>query len=150
MTTTEFVAAMNAKAKSWGLTETTFVDVHGLDPKNVSSTSDIAIIASHAFHDYPLLKKASLTTVYNFRTVNTKIAHSIATTDKLLLSPGKLTITGNKTGYLDEAKYTYALRVANKQGAQIIVVVFGEPTSALRFSDAAKLASWSLTAFSWK
>lgn len=145
----DFVAKMNAKAASWGLHDTTFVDVNGLNPLNISSSSDMAVISGHAFHDYPLLKKASLTTVYNFRTINTKIAHSIKTTDKLLLTPGMLNITGNKTGYLDEAKYTYTLRVQNAQGAHVVVVVYGEPTSAARFSDAAKLATWALGAFTW-
>ncbi len=149
MTTAEFLTAMNAKAASWGLTNTTYVDVHGLNPENTSTANDLAVIAAHAFHDYPIIRKATTVTSYAFVTKNTKIRHTIKSTDKLLLNPGTLTITGGKTGYLDEARYTYALRAKNSQGAQVIVIMLNSPTTSQRFSDSAKLATWAWNAFTW-
>lgn len=149
LTTDQFVARMNAKAKSWGMTGTAFVDTSGLNPSNVSTARDMAILAGHAFHDYPQIRAASLTTKYVFTTRNTKQIHVIKSTDKLLLSAGDLNISGGKTGFLDEAKYTYILRTTNAQGAQVITVVLGAPTSTSRFQDAAKLAQWAWKTYRW-
>ncbi len=146
----EFIARMNAKVASWGLTQTHFVDVNGLDPGNVSTANDMAVIASHAFHDYPQLKASSLAKSYTFTTRNTKQTHTIKSTDKLLLSGlGAVKITGGKTGYLDEAKYTYVLRTANAQGAEVITVVLGAPSSVERFQSAAVLAQWAWQVYQW-
>ncbi len=150
MTRPQFVAAMNAKATVLGMTSTHFVDVNGLDPNNVSSAADVAIMAGHAFHDYPTLRKAAVATSYVFTTINTKVKHTLLTTDKNLLKSGSLVITGGKTGFLNEAQYTYAMRVKNTQGAQVIVVILGSPTTTQRFADAVKLANWSWNTYSWK
>lgn len=150
MTNAKFIAAMNAKAKAWGLQQTIFVDVSGLDPRNVSSAADLAIIANHAFHDYPVLRAATVTPVYRFTTTNTKKTHTIKTTDKLLSAVTKLNITGGKTGFLDEAQYTYLLRTKNSQGAHVIVVLLGSPTAKQRFNDAAALAAWAWKAYRWQ
>ena len=149
-TNAAFVAAMNAKANSWGLKNTHFADVSGLDPNNTSSAADMAIIANHAFHDYALIRKSSVALSYTFTTKNTKVKHTIKSTDKLLTQKNNLTITGGKTGYLDEALYTYVGRVKNSQGAQVIVTVLGSSSSATRFAESAALASWALANFTWK
>jgi len=149
MTRAQFISAMNVKAQALGLTGTSFADTSGLDPKNVSTAADMAIIANHAFHNYPLLRKASTVTVYTFKTKNTKISHTIKTTDKLLTQKNGLTITGGKTGFLDEAKYTYVLRVKNAKGAQVVVALLGSSTSTTRFNEAANLASWAWKNFTW-
>ena len=149
LTNPQFLAAMNAKVATWGLASTTFTDVSGLDPLNTSSAADMAVIASHAFHDYPLLRQASTVSAYTFFTRNTKISHTIKTTDKLLGAKNGLTITGGKTGFLDEAKYTYVLRVKNTKGAQVVVSLLGSSTSTTRFNEAASLATWALANYSW-
>ena len=43
-----FVAAMNEKARSLGMTRTRFDDATGLSPKNVSTASDLALLVSAA------------------------------------------------------------------------------------------------------
>lgn len=149
MSTSQFVDKMNEKVASWGLANTHFTGVSGLNVDNVSTASDMAIIAAHAFHDYPLIKHATLQRAYSFTTRNTKRAHTIKSTDTLLLKGSSLAISGAKTGYLDEAQYTYVLRTTNSQGAQVISVVLGSPTSTLRFTDAALLAHWAWDHYSW-
>ncbi len=146
---TQFLAAMNAKAAAWGLTDTKFTDFNGLDPNNVSSAADMAVIANHAFHDYALIRQASTMATYTFTTKNTKIKHTIKTTDKLLGQNNGLTVTGGKTGFIDEALYTYVLRTKNNQGAQVIVALLGSPTSSQRFADAAKLSTWAWSSYRW-
>ncbi|MBI3573014.1 MAG: serine hydrolase [Candidatus Kerfeldbacteria bacterium] len=146
----EFIRQMNTKVAGWGLTHTSFRDVSGLDASNVSSAGDLAIIASHAFHDYPMIRQATTMAAYTFHTVNTKQSHTIKNTDKLILhgAPG-LTITGGKTGYLDEALYTYVLRTKNSQGAQVVTVVLADPSSTSRFQDAVNLSSWAWASYRW-
>ena len=149
LTRAQFLAAMNAKAANFGATHTKFVDLNGLDPNNVSTAEDIAVIANHAFHDYALIRKATVTKTYTFATANTKVKHTIKTTDKLLGQDSGLTITGGKTGFIDEAQYTYVLRTKNNQGAQVIVTLLGSPTSSQRFADAAKLSTWAWSSYRW-
>ncbi|MFA6918802.1 MAG: serine hydrolase, partial [Patescibacteria group bacterium] len=45
----EFVVAMNKKAKELGLKKTKFYEMTGLDPNNVSTPQDMALIANSAF-----------------------------------------------------------------------------------------------------
>lgn len=152
MTRAAFVAAMNAKAASLGLKGTKYVEVTGLDARNVSTAAEMAIIAAHAFHDYPLIRQATTMPKYTFTTRNTKIYHQILATDKILtantLTPS-LTITGAKTGFIDEAMYTYVLRTKNSQGAQVIAVVLGAPTAAARYQSAIALTNWAFSAWQW-
>lgn len=149
LTRAAFVAKMNAKAQAWGLSKTKFVDVNGLNPGNVSTAADYAVLANRVFHEYAVVRTASAKTAYTFKTVG-GVKHTIKTTDKLITQAGNpLTITGAKTGFIDESRYTYALRTKHANGAQVVVVVLSEPTSAVRFADAATLASWAMSAFTW-
>jgi D-alanyl-D-alanine carboxypeptidase len=149
----DFVARMNLKAQEWGMTNTKFVDVHGLDPANVSSARDIATLTAKALHDYEPIRFVSVKRDYTFKTLNTNVSHNLKTTDKILGSGmlhNSLIITGGKTGFLDESKYTYALRTAHKTtGAQVIVVLLGSSTSAGRFKDAAAITNWAFQNFTW-
>ena len=58
-----FVAAMNAKAKMLGLTETRFADATGLTPENVSSARDLVKMVNAA-HQYPLIREFSTSEEY--------------------------------------------------------------------------------------
>ena len=55
-----FVAAMNAKAKSLGMTDTHF-EPTGLTSQNVSSARDLVKMVNAAYQ-YPLIRKFSTTT----------------------------------------------------------------------------------------
>lgn len=149
----EFVARMNAKARAWGLGKTRFVDVHGLDPANVSTAREAAIMAGQILHEYEPVRFVTVRREYSFRTINTGVAHRLVTTDKILgagLVDTTMRFTGGKTGYLDEAKYTYVTRAADKiTGAQVIVALMRSESSAARFNDAASMLNWAFRNHQW-
>lgn len=149
LTRQAFIDHMNAKAASWGLIHTRFVDVHGLGDGNMSTSREYAVLASHAFHEYPIIRALSTKTSYRFTTRNTKIVHTIKTTDKLLTQKRSFRMTGSKTGFTDEALYTYAVRAKTPAGGQVLTVVFGAPTSSARFQGGAALTTWALDTFQW-
>ena len=84
----KFVAKMNKNAKALGMTNTTFVDVHGVNKKSSSSTEDLLDLAPAA------MKSAAFRKIV--RTKNAKIPlHSLTNTNKLL---GANKVIGIKTG----------------------------------------------------
>lgn len=142
----EFVNKMNEKATQLGLKQTNYVGVTGLDPENQSIVSDIARLASYAFQN-TLIKEALLTKEYNFETIGSKIKHHIKNTNDLLFDPS-VNLAGAKTGYLDEAGYTYVSEI-EKNGHKIIIVLFRSESSQARFQEAKSLAHWIYNSYRW-
>lgn len=137
----EFIKKMNETVKNWGATSTSFVEPTGLSPQNVSSPFDYAIITREIFKN-PLLQKISTTPKYSFTTINTKKAHTIKNTDKLLTS-SNYPIIGSKTGYLNEAGNCLMTRIKTAQG-NLIVVNFGSTSSSSSFADNEQLIKYGL------
>ena len=155
LTTSQFVDQMNAKATALGLTQTHFVDPTGLDPANVSTATDVAKMAAFALHNYEPIRYATTRQSYSFTTINTQNVHTVLLRHSHPVNASSLplfglTITGGKTGYLDESLMTYALRVKNSQGAQVVVVVLGSPSYAQRINDVVALLDWSFGHHVWK
>lgn len=122
----DFIAKMNSTVKAWGAKNTKFVEPSGLSPDNVSSASDYVIITKEALKDINL-QKIDTTKTYSFKTINTKISHTLKNTSKLMQT-SDYSITASKTGFLNEAGYCLMSRV--KIGARnLIVVVFGAKSS---------------------
>jgi len=136
-----FIKKMNDIVKGWGATSTYFVEPTGLSPQNVSSPFDYAIMTKEIFKN-PLIQKISTTAKYSFTTINTKKAHTIKNTDKLLTS-SQYPIIGSKTGYLNEAGNCLMTRVKTAQG-NLIVVNFGSTSSANSFADNEQLIKYGL------
>jgi D-alanyl-D-alanine endopeptidase (penicillin-binding protein 7) len=137
----DFIEKMNKIVKSWGATSTHFVEPTGLSPQNVSSPFDYAIIAKEIFKN-PLIQKISTTPKYSFTTINTKKAHTVKNTDKLLFS-SQYPIIGSKTGYLNEAGNCLMTRIKTAQG-NLIVVNFGSKSNANSFADNEQLIKYGL------
>jgi len=138
----EFILKMNQAAALWGATATHFIEPTGLSPENVSSALDYAIITKEVYTN-PIIQKASVMHQYKFATINTKKAHTITNTDKLL-QVSDLKITGSKTGYLDEAKYCLMARAKNSSGKQIIAVTMGAGTRQSSFDETEQLLKYAL------
>lgn len=143
----EFIKTMNQQVKTWGATSTIFSDPTGLDPKNVSSPYDYAIITKEVFLN-PLIKKISVTNKYKFSTINTKKPHSISNTNSLLRAQ-IYPIVGSKTGYLDEAGYCLMTRVKTVND-NLIIVNFGSTSSATNLFDNEQLIRYGLKQLSVK
>lgn len=138
----EFIKTMNSEAAAWGALSTKFVEPTGLSPENVSSALDYAIMSKEIYAN-PIMQKASTMYKYKFSTLNTKKAHAITNTDKLL-EVSSLYITGSKTGYLDEAKYCLMARAEAGAGKSVIAVTLGADDRQTSFDETEELLKYGL------
>jgi peptidoglycan hydrolase-like protein with peptidoglycan-binding domain len=93
-----------------------------------------------------------VTPVYSFVTRSPVISKNIKNTNDLLFSDPDLVVTAGKTGYLNESRYNYTVRLHPKAdpSKELIVVVFGAPTREDSVAAAVKMARWALDACEWK
>ncbi|MFA5886732.1 MAG: RlpA-like double-psi beta-barrel domain-containing protein [Patescibacteria group bacterium] len=138
---TKFIGRMNEIVKTWGASNTKFIEPTGLSADNVSSPLDYAIITRELFSN-PILQKASITKRYTFKTANTKQTHTVVNTNQLL-SLNKYPIVGSKTGYLEEAGHCLMTRVESPQG-NLIAINFGSKSKEAGFSDNEQLIRYGL------
>ena len=136
-----FVRDMNAKAKDFKLDHTHFTDPTGLDPENVSSVKDLAVMARYAF-SFPEIKKATTQTNHEMRSVAFDEYHNVRSTNNMLKS-GDFNISGSKTGYLDEAGYCLITQIRNDAGRELISVIVGATSHHQRFYETQALLKWS-------
>lgn len=139
-----FVEAMNAKAAKLRLTTMRFVDPTGLEPENVATARDLAMMARAAF-SYAKIREATTRPNHEMRTVNTDIYHNLRSTNLLL--NGDLDITGSKTGYLDEAGYCLISQVRVAEGRELLVIILGAATHHQRFTETRALIDWAVASF---
>jgi len=132
LTRPKFIEEMNKLAAKWGATSTYFVEPTGLSPQNVSSPYDYAIITKAAFAN-PTLQKITTTRKYSFKTINTKKAHTLTNSNRLIIA-GTYPLIGSKTGYLDEAGHCLMTRLKTPQG-NLIAVNFGSTSATNNFAD---------------
>ena len=74
-----------------------------------------------------------------------------AQTAEELLNDGKngLYVLGGKTGYLDEAKWNFVVKVRDSRNKPILVVILGADTKARSFRDAEVAAKWVWDNYRW-
>ncbi len=129
----DFAVMMNAKAKSLGAVNSSFVTPHGLDRENQYSTAyDVALITIEALK-HPLFCQIVSTS-------NSYIpGHNLYNTNELLGSyPGA---DGVKTGYTGKAGRCL-VSTAKKNGMRLISVVLGSPTRGARADASRKLLDY--------
>jgi D-alanyl-D-alanine endopeptidase (penicillin-binding protein 7) len=143
-----FVAEMNRRAEKLGLTHTRFADPSGLDPRNVSTPSEIAAMAMEAWKRRAIRKYTSTAKV----TVHASgVAHPLTNTDWLLTDPDNgLFVLGGKTGYLEDSLWNFVVRMRDATHPTLVIVVFGSNDRQASFDDATRLAKWSWENYSWK
>ncbi len=114
----KFVDLMNRKAKEINMTNTVFYDVHGLNPANRSTATDLAKLLMYIYNNHPEI--LSITRDNNFWLPDS--------TGRLLKFQNVnnfyplSTFIGGKTGYLPEAKQTLA-SIFNVNGDRIAIVL---------------------------
>ncbi len=140
----EFIDRMNRRAHELGLDNTHFVEVTGLDERNVSTAADIARLLRVAA-DNALIRDITTTTSYQFAAARTTrrglVRHRIANTNRLLHSRS-IEVNCGKTGFIIEAGYCLATWV-HARGHEMIAVVLGAPTNATRFADVVRLLQYT-------
>ncbi|WP_313738764.1 D-alanyl-D-alanine endopeptidase [Pseudomonas sp.] len=134
-----FIKAMNAKARSLGMSHTRYVEPTGLSTQNVSTARDLAklLIASRS---YPLLSQLSTTRekTVAFRKPNYTLG--FRNTDHLV-NKSNWDINLTKTGFTNEAGHCLVLltKMDNRPVAMVILDAFGKYT---HFADASRMRQW--------
>lgn len=143
-----FVEAMNAKAKSLGMANTTFANPSGLPPQSVgkvgphvASAYDIALLSRYSLK-LPLFLEIVSTwgpVVMRPETLKQPVLWSY---NRMLRSyPG---MDGIKTGMTSEAGYCIAA-TAERNGVRLIVVTLGASTGAEREEDVRRLLDYGFS-----
>lgn len=138
-----FIAAMNAKALSLGLTNTHFTNPAGFDDINhYSSANDLAKIAEAAISNSQFSRVVSTkdTVVYS---TDKQFEHQLKNLNKLLDLPGVL---GIKTGTTPIAKENLVTLI-ERNNKKILIIVLGSDN---RFAETEKLIDWTYSNFTWE
>jgi len=148
----EFVNEMNAKVRGLGLESTYFVEPTGLEPANISTAYEIALLAEAAFA-YDDIAQVSQQKFHSFRILNTGRNVFAASTDKLLDSfindaNENYRIVGAKTGYINESKYCFTTEI-ERGGNAILITVMGSETAEDRWQEVKGLAEWAFSSYQW-
>lgn len=136
----DFVQAMNDKAKSLGLTDTNFVNCHGLTAENhYTSAYDMAIIMREGLKS-PLFREISAMKEFDLRGG----AFKLWNTNKLLWWYNGA--DAGKTGWTEAAKYCLA-STAERNGLRLISVVLGTSEPKSHFEEATKLFDYGFARY---
>jgi D-alanyl-D-alanine endopeptidase (penicillin-binding protein 7) len=132
-----FLAAMNAKARQLGMTETHFESPSGLTSENVSSARDLVKMVNEAYQ-YPMIRQFSTDHSYEVYTGKRSIAYN--STNALVRNP-TWDIGLQKTGFINEAGECLVMQ-ATIHGRPLIVVLLDSSGKYSRFADATRLRTW--------
>lgn len=132
-----FVAAMNAKAKALGMTETHYVEPTGLSSLNVASARDLAklVIASH---QHPLIRQYSTDSKYVVDPGGPVLQYK--NSNHLVANP-EWVIGLQKTGYISEAGRCLVMQ-AIIEGRSIVMVFLDSKGKESRLADAGRIRKW--------
>lgn len=137
--TDEFVKMMNDKVKELGLSNTHFVNVHGLDTENhYSSAYDMAQIARELLKHEKILEYTSLYEDYLIKPDGSKTW--LVNTNKLVRFYDG--VDGLKTGYTSTAKYCLTA-TAQKNNIRFVTVTMGVDTSEHRSADTTSMLNYA-------
>lgn len=132
-----FVAAMNARAKSLGMTDTVYVEPTGLSSQNVASARDLAKLVAAAYR-HPVLAQYSTNNRYAVDTGGHMLQY---VNSNRLIGNDDWQIELQKTGYITEAGRCLVMQV--KIASRSVVMVFLNAKGAHdRFADAGRLRKW--------
>lgn len=114
----KFLTLMNQKAKELKMANTIFYDVHGLNPDNTSSASDLVKLLTYIYKNHPEILSI---TKNNNLWLPDQTGKLLKFTNLNSFYP-LATFIGGKTGYLVEAKQTFA-SVFNINGKPVAIIL---------------------------
>jgi len=136
-----FIAAMNEKAREWGMDDTHFDEPTGLSAANQSTAQDLRVMAKQMFEG----RREAFDITTHASWLATEVdSKDMRTVSSINLFAGTPNFLGGKTGYTDEAQGNL-LSVFSHDGRTVIVVVLGTQD---RFGETKKLYDWFTKAFS--
>ncbi|HEY7355753.1 MAG TPA: protein kinase [Ktedonobacterales bacterium] len=138
-TTKQFVAEMNARARTLGLSNTHFTSPDGFEPTNYSSVADLVKLAEYAMKN-PTFAQIVATTQHVVPAQTNRHLYTWPNSNQLLSTglypyPGA---NGIKTGTSDEAGYCLVFS-AVRNGRLLIGAELDAPTSDLLYGDATRM-----------
>ncbi|MCK3655115.1 D-alanyl-D-alanine carboxypeptidase [Pasteurellaceae bacterium Macca] len=135
-----FIEAMNKYVQQFGLKNTHFATVHGLDdPNQYSSARDMALIGAHIIRDLPEEYKIYAEKEFTFNKIKQPNRNG-------LLWDKTINVDGMKTGHTDKAGYNLVASATNSN-TRLISVVMGVPTYKGREVESKKLLQWGFANF---
>ncbi|RYF41688.1 MAG: peptidase S11 [Comamonadaceae bacterium] len=132
-----FVAAMNAKARQLGMTNTSYVDPTGLSSGNRSSARDLTALAVAAAR-HELLRAYSTTPEHLFDAGERPMRYR--NSNRLVRNP-HWDIALQKTGYIIEAGHCVVMR-ARVAGRDLVMVLLDAGDNTSRAADADRIRHW--------
>lgn len=137
-----FIRAMNAKAKSLGMTHTRYVEPTGLSIDNVSTARDLSKMLI-ATKQYPLLGQLSTTKEDMATFSNPPYTLPFRNTNHLVYR-NNWNIQLTKTGFTNNAGHCLVMRtvINNRPVSLVVLDAFGKYT---HFADANRLRNWMET-----
>ena len=138
-----FVDMMNKNAQDLRLSNTHFINPHGLHADNhYSSAYDMAIMASNLINHEKILNYTSIYEDY-FNKPDGSRTWLVNTNKLVRFFKG---VDGLKTGYTKEAGYCLTA-TAKKNNVRYITVVMGEPSSDIRSSETTNMLNYAFNSF---
>lgn len=132
-----FVAAMNAKAKALGMTDTHYVEPTGLSSRNVSSARDLAKLVIAA-QEQPIIRRYS--THREHAVTPGRGVLQYRNSNRLVANP-QWEIVLQKTGYIAEAGRCLVMNTII-DGRSIVMVFLDATGKFSRASDATRIRKW--------
>ena len=146
-----FIASLNSRADAWGLNNTNFIDVAGVEVENLSTARDYLTAFTNSLENETVkeyLGKSEYEYTEVFDTDNLP-DHFDTHSNDLVTTPNLgFTIEASKTGYLDEAGANLAMLVRRpSDGRKFVVITMGNPDYYNRFVVPKALTTWALSEF---
>ena len=138
---TQFVKAMNDKARRLGMDHSNFADPAGLSVENTSTARDLMKMVQAA-GNYDLIREASTTTRIEVRPYAKRGPLVYGNTNRLLKNQ-TWDIGLSKTGYIMEAGRCLVMQ-ANIEGEQVSIVLLNSYGKLTPFGDSNRLRKWML------
>ena len=132
-----FVALMNAKARSLGMSDTSYVEPTGLSSKNQSSANDLVKLVNIASTD-ALLREFSTSPGHLVEVGHRTLQYN--NTNRLVKNPA-WDIGLQKTGYISEAGQCLVMQ-ARVAGRKLIMVFLDSAGKLTRLADAERVRRW--------
>jgi len=147
-----FVAAMNARARELGMTNTRYANSEGLPvppgtEPNLTTARDVALLARELITRFPEVLELTSTWQTTFReAVGSRPAFVLTNTNRLILRyPGA---DGLKTGWTDAAGYNL-VATAERNGVRLISVVLRTDSDEARLAQTTRLLDYGFLNFNW-
>jgi len=136
-----FVYAMNLKARDLGMRDTRFLDATGLNPGNVSTAHDLAMMVN-AGYQYPLIREFTTSTSHRVAFSDRRYQRVVAFRNSNgLVRSGHWDIGLSKTGYISEAGRCLVMQ-ATIAAKPVIIVLLDSWGKFSRVADANRIKRW--------